>query len=238
MSESLKDAPSEEILGWAWNHLGPRVALGTAFGPTGLVLLDLARRHVPNLPVFTIDTGFLFDETLELKARIEAHYGIEIESIHPKQTVKDQAAAHGAKLYLHDPDRCCLLRKVRPLHRKLATLDGWITGLRRDQGGVRKDISILSPFPTAGDRIVAKVNPMADWTRKDVWDYILANDLLYNPLLDQGFPSIGCWPCTQRVGAGAEERAGRWAGSTKTECGIHTIVPAGEASSEATSAGD
>ncbi len=225
-AKDLQNATTEEILRWSWDRLGPRLALGTAFGATGLVLLDISRRVLPGLPVFTIDTGFLFPETLELMTRIQSRYGVEIESITPIQTVEEQASAHGDALYDRDPDQCCYLRKVEPLHRKLRELDGWIAGLRRDQGGGRKETDVLTPFPTHGDRLVAKINPVAKWTRKQVWDYILEHDLSYNPLMDQGYPSIGCWPCTASVSAAGDERAGRWVGSTKTECGIHAILPA------------
>ena len=225
-AEALESASTEDILRWSWDRFGQRVAMGTAFGATGLVLLDLAHKTVPGLRVFTIDTGFLFPETLELKAKLEARYGFDIESVVPLQSIEEQAAEHGDELYRRDSDQCCYLRKVEPLHRKLNDLDGWITSLRRDQGKARKEVRVLSPFPTHGDRVVAKINPMATWDRKRVWDYILENDVPYNPLMDQGYPSIGCRPCTSAVSASEDERAGRWVGSAKTECGIHTIMPA------------
>lgn len=224
-AEGLEDASTEDVLRWSWDQFGQRVSLGTAFGATGLVLLDLARKTVPDLSVFTIDTGFLFPETLELKAKLEERYGIDIESVTPRQTVEEQAAEHGDELYRHQPDQCCYLRKVEPLHRKLGDLDGWITSLRRDQGGTRREVRVLTPFPTHGDRLVAKINPLTRWDRKRVWDYLLEHDVPYNPLMDQGYPSIGCWPCTAPVDGSEDERAGRWAGTAKTECGIHTISP-------------
>jgi len=226
---NLESADTETILSWAWENVGPRLALSTAFGASGLVLIDIARRVVPDLPVFTIDTGYLFKETLELKDRLEQKYGLAIESVHPEQTVEEQDRTLGQDLFGRDADHCCYMRKVEPLHRKLAELDGWVASLRRDQGESRRHIRVLEPFPTRGDRLVAKFNPMAKWTKKDVWDHILTNDVPYNPLMDQGYPSIGCRPCTKAVQEGDDERSGRWAGQGKTECGIHlplTVEPA------------
>ena len=220
-ADRLETATVEEILEWAWSEVGPRLAISTAFGASGLVMIDIASRVVPELPVFTIDTGYLFKETLELKVRLEDRYGAEIESVTPDLSVEEQDRKHGVELFSRDHDHCCYMRKVEPLHRKLAELDGWAASLRRDQGDSRRNIRVMEPFPTRGDRLIVKVNPMARWTRKDVWDYIIANDLPYNPLMDQGYPSIGCWPCTKAVTDGEDERSGRWAGKGKTECGIH-----------------
>jgi len=222
-SEALEDAPLEDILQWAWDTLGPRVAFGTAFGSSGMVLLDVMQKHVPQIPVFTIDTGFLFEETLELKARIETHYGISIESVVPRLTIAEQDKDYGPKLYESDSNRCCWIRKVEPLQRKLSQLDGWINSRRRDQGDTRNAMPILEYYET-DSRALLKLNPMAPWSRKMVWDYILAHNVPYNPLMDQGYPSVGCWPCTKPVGADADERAGRWSGQAKTECGIHTFL--------------
>ena len=233
-ADRLETAETEEILEWAWNQVGPRLALSTAFGASGLVLMDIAARVVPELPIFTIDTGYLFKETLELKARVEDRLEIEIESVKPDLTVADQDRQYGKDLFGRDSDHCCYMRKVEPLHRKLSQLDGWIASLRRDQGASRSHIRVVEPFPTRGDRLIAKFNPMARWTKKDVWDYILKNDVPYNPLMDQGYPSLGCVPCTQPVEEGGDERSGRWSGKSKTECGIHlplTVEPAAEESS-------
>lgn len=222
-AEAFERAPLEDILAWAWQTLGPKVAFGTAFGSSGMVLLDVMQKHVPQIPVFTIDTGFLFQETLDLKKQVEAHYGITIESVLPRLSIAEQAHDYGDELYHTDPNRCCWIRKVEPLQRKLAELNGWINSRRRDQGDTRKDIPILEYYETES-RALLKLNPMASWTRKMVWDYILANNVPYNPLMDQGYPSVGCWPCTKPVGGDADERAGRWAGQGKTECGIHTFL--------------
>lgn len=235
-SDAFENAPLKDVLQWAWDTLGPRIAFGTAFGASGMVLLDVMQKHVPQIPVFTIDTSFLFEETLALKKRVEQRYGMEIESIIPGLTIAEQERDYGTELYLSDSNRCCWIRKVEPLQRKLAQLDGWINSRRRDQGSMRKDIPILEYHET-DSRALLKLNPMATWTLKRTWDYILEHDVPYNPLMDQGYPSVGCWPCTKPAGDGQDERAGRWAGQAKTECGIHTflqtIEPAGEISVDA-----
>ena len=222
-SLGFETAPLEDILIWAWETLGSRVAFGTAFGASGMVLLDVMQKAAPQIPIFTIDTGFLFPETLSLIDRVEARYGIEIERVHSRLSIEEQARDYGAELYKRDADRCCWLRKVEPLQRKLSQLNGWINSRRRDQSDTRSQISILEYYETDG-RALLKLNPMAPWTRKQVWDYIIEHDVPYNPLMDQGFATIGCWPCTKAVDGGADERAGRWAGSDKTECGIHTFL--------------
>ena len=222
-SQALETAPLEDILIWAWETLGSRVAFGTAFGASGMVLLDVMQKAAPQIPVFTIDTGFLFPETLSLIDRVEARYGIEIERVYSRLSIEEQARDYGAELYKRDADRCCWLRKVEPLQRKLSQLNGWINSRRRDQGDTRSQIPILEYYETDG-RALLKLNPMAPWTRKRVWDYIVEHDVPYNPLMDQGFATIGCWPCTKAVDGCVDERAGRWADSDKTECGIHTFL--------------
>jgi phosphoadenosine phosphosulfate reductase len=231
---------TEDVLVWAWEKVGPRLAMSTAFGASGVVLIDIVLRVIPEMPIFTIDTGYLFKETLELKDRINDKYGIEIESVRPELTVVEQDRKFGNDLFDRDADHCCYIRKVEPLHKKLADLDGWVASLRRDQGESRRHIRIVEPFPTRGDRLIAKFNPLARWTKKDVWDYILANDVPYNPLMDQGYPSLGCVPCTQAVQDDGDERSGRWAGQGKTECGIHlplTVEPAVDEPTRSVAAG-
>jgi phosphoadenosine phosphosulfate reductase len=178
------------------------------------------------LPVFTLDTGLLFPETLELKQRLERFFEIKIESIHPDQTPEEQASEHGPELWNRAPDLCCTMRKVLPLQKKLGELAVWITGLRRQQSDTRQKTQILEMyhFDVLRDRYILKLNPMANWSREAVWDYIKANSIPYNPLHDRGYRSIGCQPCTRAVGEGANERAGRWTGFDKSECGIHTFL--------------
>ncbi|MDE2997840.1 MAG: phosphoadenylyl-sulfate reductase [Gemmatimonadota bacterium] len=228
LADTLAGVRPEEVLEWSWRELGPAVAMSTAFGPSGVVLVDMAQKVAPELPVFTIDTGYLFPETLALKERIEARYDVQIESLHPRLSVPEQDRACGPDLYSRDPDRCCAMRKVEPLQRKLAGLDGWVAGLRRDQSHTRAGVRVVEGYRISSGRTIAKINPLAAWTRKQVWDYIADNDLPYNSLMDHGYSSIGCRPCTRPAAPGANERAGRWAGTGKTECGMHQPLMAVE----------
>jgi phosphoadenosine phosphosulfate reductase len=214
----------KEVLRWATENLWPRVEISTAFGPEGIVIVDVAMHLDRKMKVFTIDTGFLFKETLELKQRLEEMYQIEIESLLPELTVEQQAEQHGPELYKREPDRCCAMRKTAPLKKKLPYLDGWVTGMRRSQSETRKKIHILDPHDDGTGRMLIKINPLAGWTKEEVWWYIVSHDLPYNPLHDKNYASIGCWPCTQPVLEGEDERAGRWKGFEKKECGIHTFM--------------
>ena len=177
VSGEFETATSEEILAWAWQRLGPDVAIGTAFGASGMVLLHLRQKSAPQMPVFFVDTGYQFQETLDLKTQVEDLYGIKIEVLHPNLTVAEQDSDHGLDLYKTDPDRCCWMRKVEPLQRKLLDLDGWVSSLRRDQSKSREQIDILELHTTDSGRRLVKVNPMAKWSRKQVWDYILEHEL-------------------------------------------------------------
>lgn len=221
---SLEGKPAEEILSWSFRQFTGRIGISTAFGAEGCLLIDLAVKVDPKVPVFYIDTGFAFAETTALKAKIEQKYGIAIQVFEPVQSVAEQAATHGEKLHDRDPDRCCALRKVEPLQRALGGLDSWISARRRDMASTRVNIPVLELVLQADGRQLVKVNPLAAWNRTDVWKYILANEVPYNPLYDEGFASIGCWPCTRAIKPGEDERAGRWAGKGKTECGIHTFM--------------
>ena len=220
------NAPTEEILAWAWNRFGRRAAIGTSFQGAGLVMMHLAKQHGLQFPVFTLDTGFLFPETLELKKRLEDFFGCEIEGLQPDLTPEQQASAHGPELWAREPDLCCTMRKVLPLQTKLGELDCWITGLRRQQSDTRSKIGIveLYVFDAAVGQDILKLNPMANWKREDVWSYIKQHRIPYNPLHDAGYRSIGCWPCTRKTANGDDERAGRWTGFNKVECGIHTFM--------------
>ena len=214
----LNDQPTEAILAWAWNRFGPCAAIGTSFQGAGLVMMHLAQQHGQRFSVFTIDTGLLFPETVALRQRLEEFFGYRIETLVP-----DPALTPEPELWNHDPDLCCTLRKVYPLQRKLAEFDCWITGLRRQQSDARAAISVAELHESAGREIV-KLNPMAHWTHAAVWDYIKHHRIPYNPLYDQGYRSIGCRPCTTTTPAGDNERAGRWTGFKKTECGLHTFT--------------
>ncbi len=226
LSAEFETASAAEILRWAFEQFGTGAAIGTSFQGAGLVTIHHAVAAGLPLPVFTIDTGLLFPETIELKARLEQFFGIDIEALHPGYTVEQQAEQLGPELWARNPDLCCTLRKVEPLQKKLGTLDAWISGLRREQSAGRSSIEILEmyEFDRLREKNILKVNPLAGWSRNQVWDYILQHGIPYNPLMDRGYRSIGCQPCTGAVGSGQEDRAGRWTGFDKTECGIHTFL--------------
>jgi phosphoadenosine phosphosulfate reductase len=226
LAAEFEGAPLEKVLHWLWERFGTRAAIGTSFQGAGLVMIDHALKAGLKFPVFTLDTNLLFPETYELKARLEKHWGIEIEALLPEQTVAQQAAEYGAELWKKSPDVCCTLRKVVPLQKKLGQLAVWITGLRRQQSDTREGAQILElyHFDVLRDLYILKANPMAPWKREAVWDYIKAHGIPYNALQDRGYRSIGCWPCTNPTASGENERAGRWTGFDKAECGIHTFL--------------
>lgn len=211
----------EQVLAWAFDTYGDKIAIATGMGVEGLALLDIASQVNPNLKLFTGDTEFLFPETYDLMDRVEEKYGIKIERLFSQLTPEAQAEGYGPELWARDPDQCCALRKVEPLKRKLATLDAWVTAIRRgqtaDRAAVRK-IAWDAKFN------LVKISPLADWTREQVWSYVVRNDVPYNPLHDQNYPSIGCTHCTRAVKPGEDPRAGRWSGFRKTECGLHTAA--------------
>ena len=228
LAAQFEERPLPDILTWAWNQFGPRAAIGTSFQGAGLVMIDHAVKAGLRLPVFTLDTQLLFPETYALKASLEARFGIEIEAELPDQTPEEQAAdpGLGPELWKTNPDTCCIQRKVIPLQRRLKQLDVWITGLRRQQSETREKTRILElyKFDVLNDLYILKLNPMANWSRDAVWTYLRDNQIPYNPLHDRGYRSIGCWPCTRPTTAGENERAGRWTGFDKAECGIHTFL--------------
>jgi len=226
LAVQFETAEVEDILAWAWDRFGPRAAIGTSYQGAGLVMIHKAVQAGLPLPVFTLDTQLLFPETIELKRRLESFFEIHIESIHPEQTPAEQEAEYGPELWNRSPDLCCTMRKVMPLQKKLDQLAVWITGLRRQQSDTRQRTQIIElyHFDVLRDHYILKLNPMANWTREAVWEYIAANKIPYNPLHDRGYRSIGCWPCTRAVGQEANERAGRWTGFDKSECGIHTFL--------------
>jgi phosphoadenosine phosphosulfate reductase len=226
LADRFETAEVEEILGWAWGRFGARAAIGTSFQGAGLVMIHKAVQAGLPLPVFTLDTQLLFPETLELQRRLENFFEIKIEPVHPEQTPEEQEKEHGPQLWNRAPDLCCTMRKVLPLQKKLETLAVWATGLRRQQSDTRQRTQLLElyHFDVLRDHYILKLNPMANWSREAVWEYIAANKIPYNPLHDRGYRSIGCWPCTRAVGQGDGERAGRWTGFDKSECGIHTFL--------------
>jgi phosphoadenosine phosphosulfate reductase len=223
----------QQVLAWAFEAFGNSVAISSAFGVEGMVLIDMASRVRKDFRLFTIDTEFLFPETYSLMDRIEEKYGITIEKVYSLLSPENQEQAHGSALWTRDPDLCCNLRKVEPLRRKLGELNGWITSIRRDQTSARASARKIEWDEKFN---LVKINPIVDWTSKQVWRYISDHDVPYNPLHDQDYPSIGCTHCTRAVGPEEDARAGRWAGFTKTECGLHVIEPAPEQTAKAKAA--
>jgi phosphoadenosine phosphosulfate reductase len=212
---------AEQVLSWAFSTYGDRVAIATGMGAEGMVLLDIASRINPGMKVFTGDTEFLFPETYDLIDRVEERYGIKIERILSQLSPEEQEREFGPKLWATNPDRCCELRKIEPLRRKLATLDGWITAIRRGQTPQRAAAKKVEWDPKFN---LVKINPLADWRQQTVWHYIMKHEVPYNPLHDRNYPSIGCTNCTRAVLPGEDARAGRWSGFGKTECGLHAAA--------------
>ncbi len=219
-SRTLTCKTPQAILSWAVSKYHPRLTMATAFGAEGCCLIHMLAEIEPRVRIFNLDTGYQFPETLALRERIRERYGIEVEMIQPDTTVAEYEAEHGGPLYEHRPDQCCHDRKIIPLRRAVAGADAWISAIRKDQTAHRAVAGIVQWDAKFN---LVKINPLLHWTRKDVWDFIVKNNVPYNPLHDQGYPSIGCWPCTRSVCNGDDERAGRWAGTGKKECGLHVI---------------
>jgi phosphoadenosine phosphosulfate reductase len=213
----------QRVLAWAFETFGDEVAISSAFGAEGMALIDMASKVRKDFRLFTIDTEFLFPETYQLIDKIEQKYEVKVERILPLLSPEEQQRVHGAALWGRDPDRCCNLRKVEPLRRKLKELSAWITSIRRDQTSSRESARKVEWDAKFG---LVKVNPIADWNSKQVWRYLLENDVPYNSLHDRNYPSIGCTHCTRAIQPGEDPRAGRWPGTAKTECGLHVIETA------------
>ena len=229
MKEELQQVKSvaeswepERVLGWAFSTFGESVAISSAFGAEGMVLIDMASRVRKKFRLFTLDTEFLFPETYSLMDQIEQRYGITIERVFPLNSPEEQERVLGPALWQSNSDLCCQLRKVEPLQRKLGELRAWITSIRRDQTAARAAAGKVEWDEKFG---LVKINPIADWNSKQVWQYIREHGVPYNALHERNYPSIGCTHCTRAVRPGEDPRAGRWAGSSKTECGLHVILP-------------
>jgi phosphoadenosine phosphosulfate reductase len=212
----LEEAGPGEILRWAADTFGDRFCVLSSMADG--VVLSLAAQAKPGIDVVFLDTGYHFAETIGTRDAVATTYDVNVISVTPAQTVAEQDAAYGKDLFARDPDQCCALRKVAPMNAALVNYDAWATGLRRDESPTRAGTPVVQ---WDSRRRKVKVNPIARWTQADVDSYIADNNILVNPLVDDGYLSIGCWPCTARVEAGADARSGRWAGRSKTECGIH-----------------
>ncbi len=219
-SRRLETASPEEIIAWAVEHYFPKLTMATAFGPEGCLILHMLAKIEPKVYVFNLDTGYQFKETLELRDRIAQRYGIEVEMLQPEHTVEQYHALHGGPLYERQPDQCCFDRKIKVLRKAVVGWDAWMSGIRRDQSPDRAAAPIVG-YDKKFDLV--KISPLANWTKQQVWKLITEEDVPYNPLHDAGFASIGCWPCTRSVTLGEDERAGRWSGTAKTECGLHSL---------------
>ena len=218
LNSVLEPASPAEIIRWATATYAPNLALTCSFGgSSGMVLLDLLLRVNRDIPVLVLDTDVLFDETYRLIDTVERHYGIAVQRIRPTLSLEQQAAQHGPDLHAHEPDRCCAIRKVEPLARALKPYAAWMTALRRDQSSTRASTPVVS-WNTKHNLV--KICPLATWTDRDVWRYINEHGVPYNPLLDQGYASLGCHTCTSHPLNG-DPRSGRWVGFAKTECGLH-----------------
>ena len=216
-ASDLEGLSAEEVLAFVVEQHHPSVALACSFQKEETVLLDMLLAVEPSARVFALDTDVLFPETYALWREVEARYGITIERV-SGPTLAEQAAAHGDRLWERDPTACCGLRKIEPLGRALSGLGAWITGVRREQSPTRATAPKLGWDAAHG---LWKASPLADWTEKQVWAYVMERELPYNELHDRGYASIGCTHCTL-PGAGRE---GRWAGQDKIECGLHTDAP-------------
>ena len=214
--EELENAPAEEILRWAVDTFGERFCVTSSMADA--VLSHLASRVRPGIDVVFLDTGYHFAETIGARDAVSAVYDVNVVTITPEQTVAEQDAQYGPRLHDRNPDLCCALRKVAPLENALAGYDAWATGLRRDESPTRAGTKVVAWDARRGK---VKVSPLARWTQADVDAYVAEHGILVNPLFMDGYTSIGCQPCTRRVAAGEDARAGRWAGTGKTECGIH-----------------
>jgi phosphoadenosine phosphosulfate reductase len=218
-SRSLEGAEPPEIIRWAAERFGTRLTMATAFGPEGCVIIHWLAQVAPRTHVFNLETGYQFPETLALRDRLARRYGIEVALERPATSVAEYERLHGGPLYRTDPDRCCGDRKLAVIRRVLTSFHAWMSGIRRDQSADRQAAPIVGWDRKFG---VVKVSPLANWTKSRVWELIVREDIPYNPLHDRGYVSIGCAPCTRAVLDGEDERAGRWSGTAKTECGLHS----------------
>lgn len=212
----MEDATATDVLAWAADTFGGRLCVASSMGDA--VVIHMASRVRPGIDVLFLDTGYHFAETVGTRDAVAATYDVNIVDVVPEQTVAEQDATYGPRLYDRMPDRCCDLRKVAPLDGALAGYQAWASGIRRDESRFRRGVPLVDWDARRGK---VKINPLARWTDEDVEGYVEEHGILVNPLRYDGYPSIGCAPCTQRVEIGADPRSGRWAGQAKTECGIH-----------------
>jgi len=218
LADDLEDKRAEDVLSVAVELFHPRLVLTCSWQKQSSVLVHMISEIQPDVRVVEFDTGLLFPETYRTREKLIERYPVRFERIEPELTVDQQADAYGPKLWEREPDRCCAMRKVAPLQQALEGMDAWITGIRREQSTTRENARKIEIDARRG---IVRVQPLVDWTNRDVWRYIWKHSIPYNTLHDHGFPSIGCVPCTNPIEEGAEERSGRWKGTGKVECGLH-----------------
>ena len=210
------DATAQQLLGWAAATFGDRLVV--ASNMQDAVLVDLAAAARPGVDVLFLETGYHFAETIGTRDAVETVHDVRIVNATPEHTVAEQDALLGKDLFAREPDRCCALRKVAPLQATLAGYDAWVTGVRRVEAPTRADTPLITFDGKFG---LVKINPLAAWSDEDMAEYIAEHAILVNPLVGEGYPSIGCAPCTARPAPGADPRSGRWSGTAKIECGLH-----------------
>jgi phosphoadenosine phosphosulfate reductase len=215
-ARDLEGKTPQEILRWAVHTFGDRFCVSSSMGDG--VLSSLAASVQPGVDVIFLDTGYHFAETIGTRDAVDQVYDVKVRTMLPLLSVNEQDAQHGKDLWRTDPDRCCAMRKVEPLNRALADYDAYASGIRRDEADSRAGTAVVEWDEKRGK---VKVNPLAGWTQDDVDAYVEDNGILVNPLAYDGYPSIGCAPCTHRVAEGEDPRSGRWKGTQKTECGLH-----------------
>ena len=215
-AKELENASAEEVIRWATDTFGDRICITSSMSDA--VIVHLASGVTTGIDVLFLDTGYHFPETIGTRDAVAAVYPVNLVNVTPSRTVAEQEAELGPRLYGRNPDLCCYLRKVEPLERALSGYDAWFTGVRREETLARRGARVVG---LDAQRPKVKVNPIVGWTSEQVDEYIAANGVLVNPLVYDGYPSIGCRTCTLRVAPGADPRSGRWAGSAKTECGIN-----------------
>lgn len=221
LNHSLEDASPKEIINWAWDSFGPEIAASSSFQTQSVPLLHILSQAAPEMTVLFIDTGFHFEETLAFRDRLAIEFNLRIKVIQPQIVGKKFLETYGP-LYEQSPDACCFMNKVAPIQRELNGYQAWISGIRRDQTSYRLESPVIGKHPFLEQY---KINPLVNWTWKDVEGYIVEHNLPRHPLWEQGYRSIGCAPCTAPVGEAEHPRVGRWPGSAKDECGIHIYNP-------------
>lgn len=217
LNQQFEQASAADILAWGWQTFGPYIAVSSSFQTQSVPLLHLISQVCPEMMVIFLDTGFHFPETLAFRDELQARFQLNLVVVRPTIEKRQLVARYGEGLYRRDPDLCCYINKVEPMQRVLDGLYAWISGVRRDQNRLRQSLPILELESTG----LLKIHPLLNWSKQQLWAYIDQHQLPAHPLFEKGYPSIGCAPCTRPVFAGEDDRAGRWAGQTKTECGLH-----------------